>query len=307
IPVYHYFVDIAKKVSPSYISMIMPARWYAGGRGLDEFRSTMTQDRHLRELNDYELSKDLFPTVDIAGGLCTFLWNKEGEGPCKVTNYGAIKDPVATRYLNQFNVLIRSNAAVSILNKITPKTKKFLNELVLSINPFGFRTYFRGGEVGDVSILTSQGWAKVQSNEISKGKEYVDGYKIIVGRFVPSNGEMSVKPGEGYRVITEPKILRPKEINTETYIDTAVFFSEIEAINYKKYLHSKFSRYLLRQGVTSVNVTRECFAFVPMQDFTESSDIDWSKSIEEIDVQLYKKYKLTDEEIAFIESMIKPM
>ena len=118
---------------------------------------------------------------------------------------------------------------------------------------------------------------------------------------------MSVKPGEGYRVITEPKILRPKEINTETYIDTAVFFSEIEAINYKKYLHSKFSRYLLRQGVTSVNVTRECFAFVPMQDFTECSDIDWSKSIEEIDVQLYKKYKLTDEEIAFIESMIKPM
>lgn len=307
IPVYHYFVDIAKKVSPSYISMIMPARWYAGGRGLDEFRSTMTQDRHLRELNDYELSKDLFPTVDIAGGLCTFLWNKEDEGTCKVTNYGAIKDPVATRYLNQFNVLIRSNAAVSILNKITPKTKKFLNELVLSINPFGFRTYFRGGEVGDVSILTSQGWAKVQSNEISKGKEYVDGYKIIVGRFVPSNGEMSVKPGEGYRVITEPKILRPKEINTETYIDTAVFFSEIEAINYEKYLHLKFSRYLLRQGVTSVNVTRECFAFVPMQDFTENSDIDWSKSIEEIDAQLYKKYNLSDDEIAFIESMIKPM
>lgn len=118
---------------------------------------------------------------------------------------------------------------------------------------------------------------------------------------------MSVKPGEGYRVITEPKILRPKEINTETYIDTAVFFSEIEATNYKKYLHSKFSRYLLRQGVTSVNVTKECFAFVPMQDFTENSDIDWSKRVEEIDAQLYAKYNLSDEEKAFIESMIKPM
>lgn len=136
---------------------------------------------------------------------------------------------IAYRYLNQFNVLIRSNAAVAILNKITPKTDKYINELVLSINPFGFRTYFRGGTFGDISILTSQGWAKVSSKEITKGQEYVQGYKIIVGRFVPSNGEMSVKPGEGYRVITEPKILKPNEINTETYIDTAVFFSEIEA------------------------------------------------------------------------------
>ncbi len=307
VPVYHLFVDVAKKISPSFISMIMPARWYAGGRGLDEFRSSMMEDKHLRELNDYELSKDLFPTVDIAGGLCTFLWNKDQEGSCRVTNYGAIRDDVSYRFLNEFNVLIRSNAAVSILNRITPKVDRYLNELVLSINPFGFRTYFRGGKIGDISILTSQGWSKVQSSDITKGKEYVEGYKIIVGRFVPSNGEMSVKPGEGYRVITEPKILKPNEINTETYIDTAVFFSEIEAINYKKYLHSKFSRYLLRQGVTSVNVTKECFAFVPMQDFTENSDIDWSKSVEEIDTQLYAKYDLSTDEIAFIESMIKPM
>ena len=118
---------------------------------------------------------------------------------------------------------------------------------------------------------------------------------------------MSVKPGEGYRVLTEPKILKPKEINTETYIDTAVFNSEIEAESYSKYLHTKFARYLLRQGVTSVNITKECFAFVPLQDFTEESDIDWSKSVKEIDAQLYKKYNLSDDEIAFIESMIKPM
>jgi site-specific DNA-methyltransferase (adenine-specific) len=132
-------------------------------------------------------------------------------------------------------------------------------------------------------------------------------YKIIVGRFVPSNGEMSVKPGDGYRVLTEPQILQPGQINTETYIDTAVFATHEEAINYKKYLCSKFARYLLRQGVTSVNVTRECFAFVPLQDFTENSDIDWSKPIPDIDKQLYKKYNLTEEEIAFIEKMIKPM
>lgn len=307
VPVYQYFFDIAKKLNPCFISMIMPARWYAGGRGLDEFRLHMMSDTRLAKLNDYELSKDLFPTVDIAGGLCIILWNKDYDGPCLINNHAAIKDASTSRFLNQFNTLIRSNAAVPVLEKIGSKTTNYLNSLVLSINPFGFRTYFRGGSTGDVAILTSKGWAKVDSTNISKGKEYVAKYKIIVGRFVPSNGEMSVKPGEGYRVLTEPKILEPNEINTETYIDTAVFATQIEAENYRKYLFGKFARFLLRQGVTSVNVTKECFAFVPMQDFTENSDIDWSQSVADIDRQLYAKYNLSDEEIAFIESMIKPM
>jgi hypothetical protein len=307
VPVYHYFLNVSKTIKPNYISLIMPARWYAGGRGLDDFRSEMMTDTRLMDLFDFELSKDLFPTVDIAGGLCTFLWGAAYEGPCKVVNYGALKDITAVRYLSQFDTLIRSNAAVPIIEKIKTKSTQYLNSLVLSINPFGFRTYFRGGDIGDVKILTSQGWAKVHSNEITKGTEYVSHYKIIVGRFVPSNGEMSVKPGDGYRVLTEPKILSPQEINTETYIDTAVFKTKEEAEHYKKYLHCKFTRYLLRQGVTSVNVTKECFAFVPMQDFSESSDIDWSKNVTDIDQQLYAKYGLTEEEIAFIESMIKPL
>ena len=307
IPVYHHFMNISKRVRPNYISMIMPARWYAGGRGLDEFRSDMISDTHLFRLHDYELSKDLFPTVDIAGGLCTFLWDNNYNGPCMVTNYNAIKDINIKRYLNQFDTLIRLNAAVSILEKVISISTSYLKDSVLSINPFGFRTYFRGKDNGDIKILTSKGWSKVNRTEITKGIEYIDQYKIIVGRFVPSNGEMSVKPGEGYRVLTEPQILSPAEINTETYIDTAVFSTPEEATNYKKYLLSKFARFLLRQGITSVNVTRECFAFVPQQDFTSSSDIDWYKSVSEIDKQLYMKYHLTNEEISFIESMIKPM
>ena len=305
IPVYQYFMNIAKRIHPNYISLIMPARWYAGGRGLDEFRSNMISDTHLSQLHDYELSKDLFPTVDIAGGLCTFLWNANYNGTCKVTNYNALKDITVNRYLNQFDTLIRSNAAVSILEKITSKSKSYLNSLVLSINPFGFRTYFRGSDKGDVKILTSKGWAKVFRTDISKGVEYIDQFKIIVGRFVPSNGEMSVKPGEGYRVLTEPQILSPAEINTETYIDTAVFSTLEEAMNYKKYLLTKFARFLLRQGITSVNVTKECFAFVPIQDFTNKSDIVWSKNVSEVDFQLYAKYHLAKDEIEFIEKMIK--
>ena len=307
VPVYHYFMNIAKRTNPDYISLIMPSRWYAGGRGLDEFRTEMMNDTHLAKLHDYELSKDLFPTVDIAGGLCTYLWDKSHNDACVVTNYNAIKDVVAKRFLNQFETLIRSNAAIPILEKIVKISTSYLNSLVLSINPFGFRTYFRGSDKGDISILTSKGWAKVNRTEITKGMEYVDMYKIIVGRFVPSNGEMSVKPGDGYRVLTEPQILSPQQINTETYIDTAVFATQEEAVNYKKYLCSKFARYLLRQGVTSVNVTRECFAFVPIQNFTNQSDIDWGKPIREIDQQLYTKYNLSEDEIEFIEKMIKPM
>ena len=135
IPVYQYFMNIAKRIHPNFISLIMPARWYAGGRGLDEFRSDMISDTHISQLHDYELSKDLFPTVDIAGGLCTILWNAHYNGVCTVTNYNALKDITAKRYLNQFNILIRSNAAIPILEKVTSRSTSYLNNLVLSINP----------------------------------------------------------------------------------------------------------------------------------------------------------------------------
>ncbi|MBO5615505.1 MAG: Eco57I restriction-modification methylase domain-containing protein [Prevotella sp.] len=300
VPVYQHFVEIAKKCKPNYISMIMPARWYAGGRGLDEFRESMLSDKRVRYLYDFETSKDLFPTVDIAGGLCYFLWHKLNVAPCKVYNVNPLGSYCAERYLDEFPVFVRSNTSIPILKKVTEQSTEYLNSLVLSINPFGFRTYFRGRtdkKEGDIKILTSEGWGYVSRSEITKGIVNVNKYKIIVGRFVPSNGELNVKPGEGYRVLTTPRILKTDEINTETYIDTAVFDTLNEATNYKNYLCTKFARYLLRQAITSVNVTRECFAFVPMQDFTRS----WT------DEDLYAKYDLTDAEIALIESMIKPI
>ena len=300
IPVYQHFVEIAKKCKPYYVSMIMPARWYAGGRGLDVFREIMLSDKRIQSLYDFETSKDLFPTVDIAGGLCYFLWNINNVAPCKVYNVNPLGANSSERYLDEFPVFVRSNASIPILKKVTKQSTEYLNSHVLSINPFGFRTYFRGRKEkkdGDIKILTSEGWGYISRSEITKGTANVEKYKIIVGRFVPSNGELNVKPGEGYRVLTTPRILKTDEINTETYIDTAVFDTLIEATNYKDYLCTKFVRYLLRQAITSVNVTKECFAFVPLQDFTRP----WT------DADLYAKYGLTDEEIQFIESMIKPM
>jgi hypothetical protein len=300
VPVYQNFFEIAKQCKPNYISMIMPARWYAGGRGLDDFREVMLSDKRIQSLFDFETSKDLFPTVDIAGGLCYFLWHKTNTSPCRVYNVSPFGSYSAERYLDEFPVFVRSNTSVPILKKVTAQTSQYLNSLVLSINPFGFRTYYRGRsekKAGDIKILTSEGWSYVSKGEINKGTDYVDKYKIIVGRFVPSNGELNVKPGEGYRVLTTPRILKTDEINTETYIDTAVFDTLDEATNYKNYLCTKFARYLLRQAITSVNVTRECFAFVPIQDFTRP----WT------DTELYAKYGLTEEEKALIEAMIKPI
>ncbi|MCW1734099.1 Eco57I restriction-modification methylase domain-containing protein [Anaerorudis cellulosivorans] len=310
IPVYQHFVSISKKLLPDYISMIMPARWYAGGRGLDAFREDLLKDKRMVLLVDYETSKSLFPTVDIAGGLCYFLWSKKHNGLCSVINTNVQTEVKMDRNLNEFNVFIRSNAAIPILKKVISNSDSFLNEMVFPINPFGFRTYFRGREQkkeGDIKILTSAGWRYIRREEIRKNKDLIDKYKILVGRFVPNNGELNVKPGEGYRVITSPQILNPNEINTETYIDVAILNTKEEALNYSSYLNTKFARFLLRQSISSVNVTKECFSFIPLQDFTSASDIDWSRPIADIDRQLYVKYGLTDEEIAFIESMIKPM
>ena len=300
VPVYQKFVDIAKKIKPSYMSMIMPARWYAGGRGLDDFRSDMLSDKRIQMLYDYETSKDIFPTVDIAGGLCYLLWNINHKGFCQIYNVNAISRDMVERPLDDFDVFVRSNKAITILKKVTSISTKYLNTKVLSINPFGFRTYFRGRaerKEGDIRILTSEGWAYVSKDEVTKGTEYIDKYKIIVGRFVPSNGELNVKPGEGYRVLTTPRIINAGEINTETYIDTAVFDTLLEAQNYKKYLCTKFARYLLKQGISSVNVTRECFNFVPEQDFTK----EWT------DEELYKIYRLSQAERDYNESLIKPI
>ena len=300
VPVYQYFVDIAKQCKPNYISMIMPARWYAGGRGLDDFRADMLSDKRVQSLFDFETSKDLFPTVDIAGGLCYFLWHKSNVNPCRVYNVNSLEVKCAERFLDEFPVFVRSNTSIPILKKVTAQSSQYLNSLVLSINPFGFRTYYRGRsfkKAGDIKILTSEGWSYVGRDEIVKGVENVDKYKIIVGRFVPSNGELNVKPGEGYRVLTTPRILNTDEINTETYIDTAVFDTFDEATNYKNYLCTKFARYLLRQAITSVNVTRDCFVFVPIQDFSRP----WT------DEKLYAKYGLSQEEIDLIEAMIKPI
>ena len=297
-PLYHRFVEQAKKLNPRYLTMIIPARWFAGGKGLDSFRETMLSDRHLSRLVDYESSKDCFEGVDIAGGICYFLWDRSYDGDCEISNVQGSNINTDTRALNEYPIFIRSNECVHILRKVLSKETKFVDSMALSQKPFGFRTYARGNEnpfPGAIKLIHSQGVGYVKRSEITKNAELVDKYKIIVGRLVPSNGELDVKPGDGYSVMTNTRILGPGEINSESYVTIGVFDTETEAINFNNYIKGKFPRFLLRQAVSSVNINREVFKFVPLLDFKQ----EWN------DAMLYEKYDLTDSEISFVESYIR--
>lgn len=299
-PIFQHFVSQAIKLNSRYVSMIIPARWYAGGKGLNDFREMMLSDKHMKNLVDYESSKDCFAGVNIAGGICYFLRDREYSGDCEITNVVSTGNTIAKRPLDEFPILIRSNLAVSIVHKIINSGVDVWSNHAYPRNPFGFATNYRGREdrhENDIEILSSVGFRYVDRNDVKKNTDIIDHYKILIGRLVPSNGELDVDPKDGYKVITDTRIIGPGQINTETYLDIGVFKTEQEALNFDKFLKSKLPRFLLRQAISSLNVTRECFRFVPCEDFTE----EWT------DERLYKKYGLTEEEIAFVESTIRPM
>lgn len=298
-PIFQLFVEQAMKLNPRYLSMIIPARWYAGGKGLNEFRKMMLNDRHVRKLIDFESSKDCFSGVNIAGGICYFLWDRDNAGPCEITNCSQGTPSVMERELNEFPILIRSNLAVSIVHKVLATGCEVYSDHAYPRNPFGFATNFRGRaekEPGDIELLTSKGFQYIRRSDVKKNADIIDHYKVLIGRLVPSNGELDVNPRNGYRVITDTRIIGPGQINTETYLDIGVFKTEKEARNFDRFLKSKLPRFLLRQAISSLNVTRECFRFVPYVDFTQEWD----------DSRLYETYGLTEAEIQLVESTIRP-
>lgn len=299
-PLYNKFVEQAMRLKPRYLSMIIPSRWFAGGKGLENFRRLMLSDKHLRRLVDFESSKDCFQGVDIAGGICYFLWDRDNPGQCLITNVRGDSQIEDTRDLDEFQIFIRSNEAVKILRKVLAKEHSFMDKSVLTQKPFGFRTYARGKDtpfLGAIKLLSSDGFSYVKREDITKNFENIDKYKIIIGRLVPSNGELDVKPGDGYRVITNTRILFPGEINTESYITIGMFDTEAEVNNFNSYIKCKLPRFLLRQSISSVNINREVFKFVPTLDFNKEWD----------DATLYKRYNLTQDEIDFVESTIRPL
>lgn len=299
-PIYHFFVEQAKKLNPRYMSMIIPSRWFAGGKGLNEFRENMINDRHIRVITDYPKSRDCFAGVDIAGGVCYFLWDRENEGDCEfISIIGDVKSRM-TRKLNEFNIVIRDNAAVNIIHKIKAKNETCMDNTVYSRNTFGFVSSDRGltkGFTGAVKLYSSAGIGYVNIEDVTKNKKIINDYKVSIGKLNPDRAGVNNASDGMMNVITKIRVLNPNEIVTESYL---ILFSNIEKSivdNCAKYFSTKFVRYLISQTLSSMNISRDSFQFVPLQDFSET----WT------DEKLYKKYNLTQEEIDFIESMIRPM
>lgn len=300
-PVYNLFVDQAKTMQPHYISMIMPARWYAGGIELNDFRNEMLNDPHLIRLTDFVNSKDCFSTVDIAGGICYFLWNRDKEEVCEVTNVSGLERHTMRRHLNEFGeIFIRSNESLSIIHKVLNRSEHFLTDRVQPIDAFGFPSAARGEKepfIGCISLIHSQGTGYIKRSDVKKNAELIDKYKATISILVPCNGEVGIDPSKGYKAITTPRIEIPGEVNTFSYLVLGAFDTEAEIKNYKQYLMCKFTRFMLRLTYSSMHIARANFVFVSDQDFTE----EWT------DEKLYKKYELTEDEIAFIESTIRVM
>lgn len=315
VPIYNKFVEIAKSISPDYISLIMPAKWYGGGRGLDEFRENMLNETHIETIFDYPNPKEIFPTANISGGVCYFRWHK-GYNSHEVTFENVISGNrvSARRVLNEFipyDIFPRYNEATSIIHKVLSSTNYTpLSEIIAPYKPFGLRTYERGSETrkedSDLVLHTSKGIGYVERDSVTASVDYVNAYNVITGKALSGHLGETDENGQ-VKVLATTKVIAPNEVCTESYIAIGKFDTDIEANNAYKYLCTKFSRFLLLQALPTLDIRKERFIFVPMQNFTASSDIDWSKSVEEIDAQLYIKYNLSEEEIAFIESMIKPM
>ncbi|HOV62110.1 MAG TPA: Eco57I restriction-modification methylase domain-containing protein [Candidatus Hydrogenedentes bacterium] len=298
-PIYHLFVQQAKKLNPRFLCMIIPSRWFAGGMGLDEFRETMLHDKCISHIVDYIKAQDCFQGVSISGGVNYFLWERDREGPCKFTCIHNSKSSTTERYLDEFPVLVRYNDAVKIIHKVQSKQEPRISSIVSAINPFGFPTSYRGSSARtkkSLKLYSSKGVGYVPESELVQGKDLAQKYKVMVSQTISEHAGEPSKDGK-YKVLSTVRVLKPGEICTFSYITIGSFESELEAINLREYLYTKFARLLILQAVSSIHLSKEKFFFLPIQDFSKR----WTDEL------LYRKYGLTDQEIEFIESLIRPM
>lgn len=305
-PVYNIFVDIAKDLKPTSMSMIMPAKWYTDGKGLGEFRETMLNDKQISKLVDFTDSRECFETVDIAGGVCYFLWQYRHSDLCEFVSKHQGKSTSSIRDLSADESFIRHMEAVTIINKVSNMSEKFYSCRVSTQKPFGLRTYVKPLETGDIVLKYNKGKGAYDSNLITIGKEMIPQWKVTISCLTAEHAGQTDKQGRK-RILSSLDMLMPNEICTETYLVVDAFDSQEEAENLTSYLKTCFVRFLIAQLASTQHLSKEKFAYVPLQDFTPKSDIDWNQSIPETDRQLYKKYNLSEDEVAFIEKMIKPM
>lgn len=294
-PIYNKFVETALDLDPRYAVFVTPSRWFAGGKGLDKYRERLLSDRRMRNLVDYPKLYDAFPGVKIRGGISYFLWDRDYDGPCTIQTMwegSPVGEPVA-RYLDAYDVLVRRNEAVSILEKVRAKKEVTLDRRVSSRKPFGFPTNFHGkpSEKGlnePVKLFGSQRVSWIERPSVAQNIAWVDKWKVLVTRVQGTSAAVE-------RIfLGKPIVSGPNEACTETYLVAGLFDTEEEAKRYTRYLRTRFVRFLVSLRKTTQDAARGVYGFVPDLPL----DRDWT------DAMLYKRYKLTADEIAFIESQV---
>ncbi|MCO6495985.1 MAG: Eco57I restriction-modification methylase domain-containing protein [Bacteroidetes bacterium] len=295
-PIYHKFIQQAKKLNPNYLCMIIPARWYSGGKGLDEFRDEMLKDSRMQVLHDFHETSDVFPGLNIRGGICYFLWNKDYKGDCEVINHNKGETISATRPLleKSANIFVRYNQAMSILKKVQKQNEKPFSIFVSSRKPFGLATNVRGEKVKDkesIRLYQNGGIAYINKDKVLINRQWIKDWKVIIPYSSPGDDSFP------HLILSKPIIAEPNSACTETYLVIGPFANETICKNVSIYLRSRFTRFLILLLKPTQHVTSKTYGFVPIQDFTEP----WT------DEKLYKKYGLTQDEIDYIESMIRPM
>ena len=310
-PIYNLFVEQAKALEPRYLTMIIPSRWFTGGKGLDEFRESMLSDDRLCSIDDYVFASDVFPGVALKGGVCYFLWDRDNPGLCRVTTHFKDEPPSkSTRPLLEkgADVFVRFNDGLSILKKVTaveigatdslllPDGNHF-DRLVSTRKPFGLNSTFRGNTakgVDDVLVYQNGGTGYMPRAAVATGVNLIDKWKLFVGFAAPDTGNKDTYP---HKIISTPFLGEPGSISSETYLCIGPFNSKTEAESALSYLSCRLTRLLILLHKPSHNTTRKVYTFVPTQDWNRK----WT------DEELYAKYDISASEIAFIEKVVRPM
>ena len=295
-PLYHLFVQQAIRLSPRYLSMIIPARWYSGGKGLDEFRDLMLNDTRLSYLVDYFDSNDCFPGIDLSGGVCYFLWDQQHSGDCIVRSIINGKESIIQRPLIEKgnDSFVRFNSSISILEKIKQFQESSFIQLVSSRKPFGIATNEKIDTEKGINGIKIYAYPKngyIESSKVSANKQSAYKPKVLISYAYGERGNFP------YLVIGKPFIGEVNSCCSETYLMIGPFDTTNECENVMSYIRTKFFRFLVLLRKNTQHATSKVYQFVPLQDFSHP----WT------DEMLYKKYNLTEDEIAFIESMIRPM
>ena len=298
-PIYHKFIKQAKKLNPRYLTMITPARWYAGGKGLDDFRAEMLADKRIRKLIDFENSNDVFPGVDVAGGICYFLWDRDNKGQCEVVNLIDGKQVKSERALDEFPILIRHSQAIPIIRKVLAKKEnggKRLSDVVSSRKPFGLPTNYTPKNSGiSCWFIQKIGLKYASKNDVVDDNKLLDKWKFLAPK-APIAGQTDFSKPVGFYYDGNTRIAKPDECCTESFIVLGAFSTEKEVLAYKSFIFTKVVRFLLLQTVVSQDVTRSNFQFIPDLGKYEG---------EYTDKMLIKRWGITADEWNFIDSKIK--